>query len=85
MAEKAVRKARFKVTLGLSVIGKIFYPKQLDWPTLRDKKDWWIFDLAYEASVDFIVSRDKKVLSAGNTLGFKVLTLANVLKELETL
>jgi predicted nucleic acid-binding protein len=64
-------------------MGQIFYPKMLDWPTLRDRKDWWILDLAYEAGADFIVTRDKKVLTAGTVLGFEVLTPPEFLKELE--
>jgi predicted nucleic acid-binding protein len=73
----------FEVTLALGLMGQIFYPKTFDWPTLSYKKDWWILDLAYEAGADYLVTRDKKVLTAGNSLGFEVLTPPEFLKELE--
>jgi predicted nucleic acid-binding protein len=66
-------------------MGQIFSPKMLDWSTLSDKKDWWILDLAYAAGADYIVSRDKKVLTACRTLGFEVLTPPEFLKELEAI
>jgi putative PIN family toxin of toxin-antitoxin system len=73
----------FEVTLALGIMGQIYYPQMLDWPTLRDVKDWWLLDLAYEAAVDYIVTRDKKVLSAGKQLGFNVLTPTQFLEEFE--
>jgi putative PIN family toxin of toxin-antitoxin system len=73
----------FEVTLALGIMGQIYYPQQLDWPTLRDVKDWWLLDLAYEAGADYIVTRDKKVLSAGKQLGFDALTPPQFLEELE--
>lgn len=72
----------FEVTLALGIMGQIYYPQMLDWPTLRDVKDWWLLDLAYEAGADYIVSRDKKVLSAGKQLGFEVLKPPEFLEEL---
>jgi putative PIN family toxin of toxin-antitoxin system len=73
----------FEVTLALGMMGQIYYPQRFDWPTLRDMKDWWLLDLAYEAGADYLVTRDKKVLTAGRQLGFEVLTPPQFLEELE--
>jgi predicted nucleic acid-binding protein len=51
----------------------------LDWPSLSDPNDGWIFDLAFESQADVIVSRDTRVIAAGQALDFEVLEPAEVL------
>ena len=39
----------FTVGLDVGVMGKLFHPPKLDWPTLSDPKDPWVLDLAVDA------------------------------------
>jgi hypothetical protein len=43
-----------------------------DWPTLTDPKDWYLFDLLFEARTDAL-TQDRAVLKAGKVLGLPVL------------
>ncbi len=71
---EADRPARaFRIALGIGLIGSFHHPKKLDWPSLSDPNDGWIFDLAFQSLADFIVSRDKRVMAAGLALDFEVL------------
>lgn len=42
------------------------------WPSLSDKKDWFLFDLLYHSAAEALISRDKRVLQAGAVLGLPV-------------
>lgn len=72
----------FEVALAIGLMGMLYRPKRLDWPSLRDPKDGWVFDLAFEAGADFIVTRDAHVLEAGRALGFEARTPPEVVREL---
>jgi putative PIN family toxin of toxin-antitoxin system len=72
----------FEIALALGLMGRLFHPKRLDWPSLKDPKDGWIFDLAFECGADHIVTRDKHLLKVGKKLGFKTLTPYGLLNEL---
>jgi predicted nucleic acid-binding protein len=48
----------------------MYHPRRLDWPSLRDPNDGWIFDLAYTAGADYIVTYDNAVRDAADALGF---------------
>ena len=72
----------FEVALAVGLMGTLYHPERLDWPSLRDPKDGWVFDLAFEASADFIITRDHHVLKAGRRLGFEVTTPPEVARSL---
>ena len=59
------------LTMGL--MGTLFHPRRLDWPSLNDRKDGWLLDLAFESGADYIVTWDPH-LDAARPLGFQVLT-----------
>lgn len=64
----------FEVGLTLGLMGKLYHPRRLDWPSLNDPNDGWVFDLAWESGAQWVVSRDVHVLSTGRSLGFMVCT-----------
>ena len=72
------RSLRMGISLGL--MGEFHRPRSLDWPRLGDKKDWWIFDLAFESGADYIVTRDDH-LRVAYVLGFDVLTPPQALNQ----
>jgi predicted nucleic acid-binding protein len=59
----------FEVALDIGTMGFMYHPRRLDWPSLRDPSDGWIFDLAYTAGADYIVY-DNAVRNAADALGF---------------
>jgi putative PIN family toxin of toxin-antitoxin system len=63
----------FRIGFGFGSMGHLYRPRRLDWPSLHDPNDGWIFDLAYDSKADFIVSIDKHVIKAGKVLEFEVL------------
>ena len=69
--ERPVR--AFEVALDLGTMGFMHHPRRLDWPSLTDQSDGWIFDLAYASNADYIVSYDSAVREAANELGFESL------------
>jgi putative PIN family toxin of toxin-antitoxin system len=64
----------FRAGLTLGLMGELYRPERFDWVSLTDRKDWWMLNLAYASSADFIVTRDKRVINAATALGFDVLT-----------
>lgn len=60
----------FEIALDLGTMGFMYHPRRLDWPSLSDPDDGWIFDLAYSSGADYIVSYDHAVRDASDTLGF---------------
>ncbi len=70
----------FEVGLDLGGMGTMYHPRRLDWPSLRDPRDGWIFDLAYDAGADYIVSFDRAVCDAARALGFEPLTPEELLE-----
>ena len=44
-----------------------------DWPSVNDLKDWYLFDLLFEARADALVTQDRGLLSAGEALGLPVM------------
>lgn len=48
----------FRAALDLGVMGEMYQPRRLDWPSLPDPRDWWMADLAYESRADYVVSWD---------------------------
>ena len=72
----------FEVALDLGTMGFMYHPRRLDWPSLRDEKDGWIFDLAYVSGADYIVSYDRAVRDAADELGFVALPPEELLEAL---
>ena len=72
----------FEVALDLGTMGFMHHPRRYDWPSLRDPGDSWILDLAYEASVDYVVTGDDAVIEAAAELGFEVATPPELLRVL---
>jgi putative PIN family toxin of toxin-antitoxin system len=70
----------FRIALGIGLMGQLHRPRRLDWPSLSDPNDGWIFDLAFESHAEFIVSRDARVIAAGQALDFEVLDPAAALR-----
>jgi putative PIN family toxin of toxin-antitoxin system len=48
---------------------------ELDWPTLTDKKDWYLLDLLFGSQATALITQDKKVIAAGQKLGMPVFDL----------
>lgn len=72
--EKIGRPVRaFEVALDIGTMGFMYHPRRLDWPSLRDPKDGWIFDLAYASGADYIVTYDDHVHAAALDLGFEAI------------
>jgi predicted nucleic acid-binding protein len=71
LIERPVR--AFEVALDLGTMGYMYHPRRLDWPSLADPNDGWIFDLAYTAGADYVVSFDRAVREAAMELGFESL------------
>lgn len=69
--ERSVR--AFEVALDLGTMGFMYHPRRLDWPSLTDQSDGWIFDLAHASNADYIVSYDNAVREAARELGFEPL------------
>jgi predicted nucleic acid-binding protein len=62
-----------EVALSIGTMGYMHHPRRLDWPSLADPKDGWVFDLAYAAKADYIVSYDAHVREAAAALEFVAL------------
>lgn len=60
----------FEVALDIGTMGYMYHPRRLDWPSLTDPTDGWIFDLAHAAGADYIVSYDEAVRNAASALEF---------------
>jgi len=54
--------------------------KRLEWPTLRDPKDWYLLDLLAATSADALLTLDRKLLEAGEALSLNVMTLEDFRK-----
>jgi putative PIN family toxin of toxin-antitoxin system len=64
----------FSVARDLLLLGEYVSPvPRFDWPTLTDPKDWYLFDLLFEARTDALVTQDRAVLKASKVLGLPVL------------
>ncbi len=60
-------------------MGRSYRPRKHDWPSIPDRNDWWILDLALESGADHIVTWDMNHLAPARTLGFDVLEPPNFL------
>ena len=58
----AARALRYGLDFG--VMGYTYRPTRRDWPSVKDRKDWWMLDLAWAAETDCIVTRDPHLTEA---------------------
>jgi putative PIN family toxin of toxin-antitoxin system len=63
----------FSAGLALGLMGEMYHPRALTWPSLTDPKDAWMLDLAFASKANCIVSLDRHVHSVGQKLDIKVL------------
>ena len=67
------------VTLILAYMGRPYLPPHYSpaplrfWPSITDRKDWWLLDLAFESGADHIVTWNTRHLAPAGSLGFDVL------------
>jgi len=82
--EERVRRSvrAFEVALDVGYMGIMYHPRRFDWPSLRDRGDSWIFDLAYASGADYVVSYDDAVVKAAASLGFECVLPEGLLREL---
>lgn len=75
----------FEIALDIALIGTLYRPRRLDWPSITDPKDQWTLDLAFESDADFIVIPNRHLHDAGLPFLVEVVTPAEfVLKALRT-
>jgi putative PIN family toxin of toxin-antitoxin system len=53
-----------EVGLDLGVMGELYRPRRLDWPSIPDPQDYWVLDLAFASGADYIVSWDPHLTQA---------------------
>ncbi len=65
------------IALDIGISGTLYQPRHYDWPTVRDPKDGWLLDLAYESGAEHIVTDDPHLIDqqlALEKLGFSVIS-----------
>lgn len=80
LIERPVRAV--EVALSIGVMGYMHHPRRLDWPSLVDPKDGWVFDLAHAAGAHYIVSYDGHVREAAEALEFVALDPEDLMETL---
>ena len=63
----------FEARMDLWSHGFMYHPSQLDWPSIPDREDYWVLDLAWAARVDYIVSLDPHLTMATLPMPIQVL------------
>ncbi len=72
----------FRTALVLAYMGRSYRPNRHEWPSIPDRADWWLLDLAFESGADSIVTWNTRHLGPGRSLGFEVLTPTESLRTL---
>lgn len=63
----------FAASSSLLMLGEYHAPvPRYSWPSLSDPNDWFLLDLLYYSAADALVTRDRRVLRAGQALGLPV-------------
>lgn len=73
----------FEVALEIGLMGEMNHPRKVDWPSLRDPKDSWMLDLAWDAVADYIVTRDPHLLNFSPPFPVEVMEPHQLLTRLE--
>lgn len=63
----------FEACMDLWSHGALYHPFRLDWPSITDKEDYWVLDLAWAAKVDYIVSLDPHLTTVTLPMQIEVL------------
>ncbi len=63
-----------RIGQAMGTMGKLHHPRRLEWPSVLDRGDWWILDLAFESGADYVVTGNERHLGPARVLGFEVLT-----------
>ena len=71
----------FGIALEISYAAEHYLPRRYDWPSIQDRKDYWLLDLAFESGADHIITWDGH-LDPARSLGFSVLNPAQLLDQL---
>lgn len=77
--ERASVGGAFRIALVLAYMGRMYRPRRHEWPTIPDRKDWWLLDLAFESGADHIVTWNTDHLGLARALDFDVLEPPNFL------
>lgn len=66
----------FKLARDLYELGE-YYPQveRYDWPSLPDRKDWFLLDLLYTSAASALLTQDGRLREAGRKLGLPVMNL----------
>lgn len=72
----------FRIALTLAYMGIFRRPIRHEWPTVTDRADWWLLDLAFDSGVDSIVTWDERHLGPARSLGFEVLNPGELMEVL---
>jgi len=72
----------FRIALALAYMGRSYRPVCHDWPSIPDRTDWWLLDLAFESGADAIVTWNTRHLGPARSLGFEVATPPEFLEKL---
>jgi putative PIN family toxin of toxin-antitoxin system len=63
----------FEAAMDLWSHGSMYHPFRVDWPSIPDREDYWVLDLAWAARVDYIVSLDPHLTMAPLPMPIEVL------------
>lgn len=82
--EPYVRRPGWAFEIGLvpGFMGRHHHPGVYDWPSLSDRKDWWVLDPAFASGADFIITWDGDLLDLDPSLGFEVIQPPELLRRL---
>lgn len=72
----------FRIALVLAYMGRSYRPARHEWPSIPDREDWWLLDLAFEAGADAVVTWNTRDIGPGRSLGFTVQTPPRFLEDL---
>ncbi len=64
----------FEIAVDLLQLGEYTAPVAFfDWPSLPDRKDWYLLDLLYTSGADCLITQDKDLLRVTRALGLPAL------------
>lgn len=72
----------FEVALDIGYHAEHHRPAYLPWPSVADPFDWWVPDLAYVATADFIVALDPHLHDADLPIPVEVVTPGELARRL---
>lgn len=73
------------IALDVGMAGNLYQPRRYDWPTVRDPKDGWLLDLAYESGAEHVVTDDPHLIGqrpALEELGFSIIAPPELVRRL---